>query len=132
MVFRLRYLISVRVFGWLGLLARSTRARSTVVKDVEILILRHEVALLSQRRDTSRLSWPDRAISSTLTPPAPPLATRPSHRPTCHGAGLAPSAPHEVNLPDPVRPPTDQRRDPCSGATSGAGESVLGPPTDSR
>jgi hypothetical protein len=40
-LFRLLYLISVTVFGWLGLLARSAAA-----KDIEILILRHEVTVL--------------------------------------------------------------------------------------
>lgn len=41
MLFRLLYLITIRLFGWLGLLTRSAAA-----KEVEILILRHEVALL--------------------------------------------------------------------------------------
>ena len=44
MVFRLLYLIGVTVFGWLGLLARSTAA-----KDIEILILRHEVTVLRRQ-----------------------------------------------------------------------------------
>jgi hypothetical protein len=41
MLFRLLYLLMVRSFGWLALLARSDTS-----KDVEILVLRHEIAIL--------------------------------------------------------------------------------------
>jgi hypothetical protein len=56
-LFRLTYFITVRLFGLLGLLLR----RSTT-KDVEILVLRHEVSVLRRQVGTPRPSWPDRAI----------------------------------------------------------------------
>jgi hypothetical protein len=61
MSLRLVYLAVHRVFGWLAVLARSDRA-----KDTEILILRHQVAVLQRQVKTPRLSWADRAIVAAL------------------------------------------------------------------
>lgn len=61
MQLRLAYFAVLRVFGWLALLARSDCA-----KDAEILILRHQVAVLQRQVKTPRLSWADRAILAAL------------------------------------------------------------------
>jgi putative transposase len=61
MSLRLAYLAVLRVFGWLALLARSDRA-----KDAEILLLRHQVAVLQRQAGRPKLSWADRAILAAL------------------------------------------------------------------
>jgi putative transposase len=51
----------VCVLNWLALLARSNAA-----KDVEILMLRHEVAVLRRTNAPPTLTWRDRAMLSAL------------------------------------------------------------------
>jgi hypothetical protein len=51
-----------RVLSWLALLARSD-----ATKDVEILVLRHEVAVLRRHNPRPRLTWVDRALLSALS-----------------------------------------------------------------
>jgi putative transposase len=58
---RLLYLIFIRLCGWLVLPGRSTAS-----KDIELLVLRHEVAMLRRARPGPRLDWADRAVLAGL------------------------------------------------------------------
>ena len=57
----LLYLIMLRVFGLLVLLGRSQ-----AYKDAEIMVLRHEVAVLRRQVTRPKPDWADRAILAAL------------------------------------------------------------------
>ena len=61
MSLRLLYLIFARLCSWLVLLGRSSAS-----KNAELLVLRHEVAVLRRANPRPRLDWADRAVMAAL------------------------------------------------------------------
>jgi transposase InsO family protein len=68
---RLLYLIFLQVLNLLLLLRRSSAS-----KDVELLVLRHEVAVLRRVNPTPRLDWADRAVFAALVRKLPRMLRR--------------------------------------------------------
>ena len=71
MSLRLLYLIFLQLVGLLMLLTRSSAS-----KDVELLVLRHEVAVLRRANPKPCLEWADRAVFAGLVRRLPQMLRR--------------------------------------------------------
>ncbi|MFC3587539.1 helix-turn-helix domain-containing protein, partial [Streptantibioticus rubrisoli] len=58
---RLLYLVFTRLLSWLVLLCRSSAS-----KNIELLVLRHEVAVLRRANPKTRFDWADRGYLAAL------------------------------------------------------------------
>ena len=61
MALRLIYMSFTRVLSWMVLLVRSD-----TTKEIEILVLRHQLAVLQRGAARPRMSWADRALVAAL------------------------------------------------------------------
>jgi hypothetical protein len=112
---RLLYLIFSRLLSWQTLLGRASSS-----KDVELLVLRQEVAVLRRTSPGPRLDWADRTVFAALIRRLP--ASLRGHRLVTRGHGLAlapPAGDKEVDLPEPLRSPTPRRHHRCPDQTAG-------------
>jgi hypothetical protein len=101
---RLPYLIFQERLGLLLLIGRTS-----ATKDVELLVLPHEVAVLRRTIPRPRLDWADRAVFAALIRRLPTQARPSPDHPEQHPALAPPPSAEEVDLPEPTRPSAHHR-----------------------
>jgi len=61
MALKLIYLMFAKLLGWMML-----RIRSDTTMDIEILVLRHQLAVLQRQTPRPRMCWADRAMIAAV------------------------------------------------------------------
>jgi putative transposase len=98
MALTLIYRMFATLVSWMVLRGRPGRA-----KEIEILVLRHQLAILQGRTLRPRLRWTDRAVIAVLTRLLPRRRRLGLFITPCHDHALASSARREL-LEHPARP----------------------------
>jgi len=120
---RLIYLVFSKLLSWMILAAQSQQA-----KEIEILVQRHQLAILQRRIPRPRMNWADRALAAALarllpTAPTPRVTRHARHHPALAPATRRPRLDHRTHA---ARAATTPLRPLCPCRAPGQGELHVG------
>ena len=121
-----------QAFRWVLALA-TLRVRSDDFKELEIVVLRHELAILTRGSRQARATWTDGLLLAAASRLLPRRTLAVVHRHTEDAAGLASASGDEaLDLTHAAGSPADRPENSSIGREAGPGESALGLSTHRR